>query len=393
MESTNKKNKRFFTENGKLKCYDVLIVIDHYLPGMLAGGPITTIVNMVNRLPSLNFIVVTRNYDLDKKVYDSIDTDKTYSIGQSDVIYLSNLKFNPIYINYLARKFNARTVYLNSFFSLITILYLLYNKINFHKIPIILAPRGEFSSGAFKIKRKNKKKVIYIWFFNFLSLYKNIIFQASSNFEKIDMLNVLGPVYVKIAADVAELNTQTINKEYSEKPSFIFLSRIVEKKNLYYAIERLINIDLEVVLDVFGPIEDKSYWQKCLRLAQSGSGKLKISYRGPVDHEKIHDVFCMYDAFIFPTLGENYGHVIYESLSSGCSVILSDQTPWQDLEKNRVGWCIPLSETLVYEDAIRSVIKSSKDDRVKSSERCISYALNVSNDTSVIKDNLALFNR
>jgi hypothetical protein len=39
-----------------------------------------------------------------------------------------------------------------------------------------------------------------------------------------------------------------------------------------------------------------------------------------------------YDLFLFPTLGENYGHVISEALASGCPVVISDQTPWRNLE-------------------------------------------------------------
>jgi glycosyltransferase involved in cell wall biosynthesis len=34
---------------------------------------------------------------------------------------------------------------------------------------------------------------------------------------------------------------------------------------------------------------------------------------------------------VFPTLGENFGHVIAESLSASCPVICSDQTPWNDV--------------------------------------------------------------
>ena len=35
-----------------------------------------------------------------------------------------------------------------------------------------------------------------------------------------------------------------------------------------------------------------------------------------------------HDLFVFPTLGENFGHVIYESLMCGTPVLVSDNTPW-----------------------------------------------------------------
>jgi glycosyltransferase involved in cell wall biosynthesis len=40
-------------------------------------------------------------------------------------------------------------------------------------------------------------------------------------------------------------------------------------------------------------------------------------------------VFRQYDLFVFPTRGENFGHVIIESLSVGTPVLLSDRTPWR----------------------------------------------------------------
>ena len=30
---------------------------------------------------------------------------------------------------------------------------------------------------------------------------------------------------------------------------------------------------------------------------------------------------------------KNYGHVIFEALAGGCIPIISDQTPWNDIEK------------------------------------------------------------
>jgi len=41
-----------------------------------------------------------------------------------------------------------------------------------------------------------------------------------------------------------------------------------------------------------------------------------------------------YDAFLFPTINENFGHVIAESLANSRPVILSKgTTPWDDLHE------------------------------------------------------------
>ena len=49
-----------------------------------------------------------------------------------------------------------------------------------------------------------------------------------------------------------------------------------------------------------------------------------------------------YHFFILPTLGENFGHVFIEALAAGCPLIISNRTPWLELEKKGIGWDIPL---------------------------------------------------
>lgn len=49
-----------------------------------------------------------------------------------------------------------------------------------------------------------------------------------------------------------------------------------------------------------------------------------------------------YDVFLFPTFGENFGHVISESLIAGCLPIISNTTPWTDLDEHKCGNVISL---------------------------------------------------
>jgi glycosyltransferase involved in cell wall biosynthesis len=41
------------------------------------------------------------------------------------------------------------------------------------------------------------------------------------------------------------------------------------------------------------------------------------------------EILHKYDLFILPTLNENFGHSIVESLSVGTPVLISDNTPWR----------------------------------------------------------------
>ena len=70
---------------------------------------------------------------------------------------------------------------------------------------------------------------------------------------------------------------------------------------------------------------------------------VKVAYNGPVNHSEVFSVMAKHDLFFLPTLGENFGHVIYEALACGLPVLISDQTPWRNLEAKGIGWDLPLS--------------------------------------------------
>ena len=55
---------------------------------------------------------------------------------------------------------------------------------------------------------------------------------------------------------------------------------------------------------------------------------------------------------ILPTFNENYGHVILESLTAGCPVIISDQTHWLTLSEKKAGWDLSLSDQQQFVDVI-----------------------------------------
>jgi glycosyltransferase involved in cell wall biosynthesis len=72
------------------------------------------------------------------------------------------------------------------------------------------------------------------------------------------------------------------------------------------------------------------------------------------------DTLKPYDLFFLPSWNENYGHVIVESLASGCPVLLSDQTPWHDLVEYDAGWEFSLNDAEKFAQKIDQLIVKSK---------------------------------
>lgn len=371
--------------------YDVLAVIDHYLPGRLSGGPVTTLTNMVNRLHQIGFLVVTLDHDLSGISYSQIPRGLPIPIGREDVVYLPKAEFTPKTLRNILYQHSIPTLYLNSFFSTTTIRTLLHHRLHPFDADVILAPRGEFSPGAYNLKRL--KKSIYVQLFHGLGLARRVTFQASSDMEAADISAVLGNVDIVVAPDVPAASDSLLARPSTAEPGFVFLSRIVPKKNLIYALERIASADIPLTLDIYGPIEDQEYWNRCKEKIEQMPSYIKINYCGLVAHDEVQSTFSGYDAFLFPTLGENYGHVIYEALSAGCRVILSDQTPWQDLTEEGVGWVVPLDQPDHFEQALSTVRAESPADRELSRERCWAYARRIADAPEVLAANLKLLTR
>ena len=71
---------------------------------------------------------------------------------------------------------------------------------------------------------------------------------------------------------------------------------------------------------------------------------VKAEYKGVAKPNELDEILIKYDFFLFPTLHENFGHVISESLLRGTPVICSDQTYWRNLEKQKAGFDLPLDK-------------------------------------------------
>ena len=106
------------------------------------------------------------------------------------------------------------------------------------------------------------------------------------------------------------------------------LALIGHMKNHVRLIEVLQASQLPIELDLYGPIKDAAYWERCQQLIEQSSAPCRIQYKGSVAPSEIAALLQQYHASVLLSKGENFGHAIYESLAVGRPVILSDKTPW-----------------------------------------------------------------
>lgn len=341
----------------------VLCFVGYYLPGYKAGGPMRTINNMVAHLKDdIEFWIVTRDRDLgEAQAYPDVKVNEWQELQGAHVYYIAPECCSVRDIAKVISETPHDVLYLNSFYDPVFTIKPLLARRFFGAVakPCIVAPRGEFSAGA--ITLKSTKKKIYNALSGFFGVYRGVTFQASSEHEAQDIVKVLGVdrARINIAIDLPELKSPLETDFDSELQTdvrgtlkVIFLSRISPKKNLDFAIKALSLTQRAIEFHIYGPIEDDSYWGECKALFSGLPSNVSVSYCGSVLPTETQKIFARYDLFFFPTRGENYGHVIAESLSAGTPVLLSDQTPWLDLEPQGLGWDVPLSSPRVFAEKI-----------------------------------------
>lgn len=368
-----------------------------YLPGFRAGGPIRTLVNMADRLSNkFDFYVITLDRDKgDAYPYPGIASDRWNAVGNTSVWYLPSSRISIGEIVRVVESLKPNVIYLNSFFDpLFTQRVLIARRLGrLGSIPIVLAPRGEFAGAALKLKSIKKKA--FLVGATLTGLYKDILWQASSDEERNDIKNKIDfAEEIHVAMNLAPLDDEVdfrpISRKEGEPLRLCFLARISAMKNLDFALRVLREVSAPVVFSIYGPKEDSAYWRECESLIEKLPENIKVVYEGEKKPTEVRRVMAAHDLFFLPTRGENYGHVIHEALSAGLPVLISDRTPWRDLEQQGVGWALPLSSTTVFAARIDEFYRHRFEWRNSMGKRAFSYALEKSNDAGVLESNVGL---
>ncbi len=326
----------------------ILIFTGFYLPGYKGGGPIRTIANMLEKLgDEIHFSLVTSDRDLgDTEAYLGVTVDDWQEMGKSYIYYASPGLGGLLKLWGIIHGFQGNAIHLNSFFSFrFSIIPLVFWRLLKLGKPVIIGPRGEFSRGALALKLLKKR--VFIVLAKFSGVYRGVIWHASSNHEAEDIRRIMGRyAKIRIAVDIASTPTAFITKPRQENSALriVFLSRISPMKNLLGAIKMLQQVRCPVVFDIYGPVEDASYWANCQEAAMRLPSLVQFNYRGPLYPAQVPETLACYDLFYLPTLGENFGHVIAEALGCGLPVLIADTTPWRNLEQQKLGWDIPLRQ-------------------------------------------------
>ena len=371
----------------------ILIFIDWYKPGFKAGGPIRSISNLVNYLSDkLDIYIITRDTDyLETEPYKSVLSNQWNKIDAISVYYLSETNINYKKIKSLIKEVNPVTIYCNSLYSLYFSLIPLYlSKKN--NIKSILAVRGMLSEGSLNVKSTKKK--IFLILSKAIGLFKNCTFQATNKSEKKDIENNLGKRYnIKIAQNLPEKKQIDFHRKQKNQNTLnlFFIGRVAPEKNTLYALEALKNVTQKVTFDIYGPIYSNDYWNKCKTTINQLPPNIVVNYKGVLNHQLIDKTLKNYHVLFLPSTGENFGHAIIEAMINSCIPLISDRTPWCNLETKKIGFDISLKDSNLFAKTIDKLAIMGDAELNVFTKNAHQYAVDIINDKKLIEDYYKLF--
>lgn len=332
-----------------------LIVTGYFLPGTNGGGPVNSIKNIIENVDG-DFDIITNSTDVGSKIkYKGINFNRWINKENYRIKYLNNNKFWNILKT--VKRNNYSIIYINSLFSKFSIMF--YIASLFSSTQIIIAPRGELNSNA--LSMKSIKKRAFILLFKLLNKIKRYKFHATSINEQKDIKKVLKSNSVLISN--LPSNIKISNRTYKKtvgKLKIMMVARVNKMKNIHFAIQSISELEADnIVLDIYGPLEDSEYLNYCKNIKIKRN--IHVNFMGSKSKNELNQLYNNYDLFYLPTLGENYGHAIIESIQNYLPVLISNNTPWRNLEKKEIGFDYSLDEFDKFREVLQNLVNSGND--------------------------------
>ncbi|MCC6498505.1 MAG: glycosyltransferase [Propionibacteriaceae bacterium] len=235
---------------------------------------------------------------------------------------------------------------------------------------LVLAPRGELSPGALSIKPVRKR--VFLRAYRLLGRHRRVLWHASTLLEARDIWREFGRSARVLIRENETFLPVVAMPRGARKPGpcrLAFASRAVTKKGLLTALEALATVVDRVDLSVVGAFENGEYEASCHRALARLPDNVRVTLHGVLPRAALLQELRVADAMVFPTAGENFGHVIAEALSESCPVMVSDTTPWTERLARGAGYVVAPNTPERWSEAIRVFVAAGPTEWIAGSER------------------------
>ena len=324
----------------------ILLLYPYYWPHYKAGGPVQSLYNLVDYFKhQADFYLLSLDCDIDGSHPSQAISLNRWTEGPNGEHIFFSRTISSFLVLRIIREIKPDSILINGIFNINTSLPgVIWGTLLGAKI--IISPRGMLQQWG--LQRNKRVKKIFLMILKFI-LNKTTHWHATNDQEKKEILAVFGKHQeVSVAANIPR-KVSTINKlAFSpgrDKIKLIFLSLINSNKNLHIIIEAVNKLKHLFSLDIYGPIINGAYWASC---QEKISGEAQITYRGPIPSWDVPEILKQYHFFVLPTQGENFGHAIFDALSCGMPVIVTRNTPWQNLDDKKAGFYVDSNVDSLY---------------------------------------------
>jgi len=319
----------------------IIVLIGAFWPGHESAGPNLSVKAMCETLSDeFDFLLVARD-----RAFGAAEplapSDDWRDLGWAKIHYLTVGPKGARGLAALLRRTPHDLIFTNGFFDKeFTIPLLMARRFGqVPKAPIVLSPRGEFSSGALGLK--NGRKAAYRSAVKALGLARDVVFHVTSEEEEADTRKLFPSNRIERITNVRPLFPLPL---YQPGSLFrlAFLGRISPVKGLDVALEALALVTGRVDFTIYGPVSDPAHWARCEELIAALPANVTAHREGELTNDAVPAAMAAHDLMFMPSRSENFGHAIFEALCAGTPVLIGDRTPWQDLEAGKAGFDVPL---------------------------------------------------
>lgn len=374
----------------------VISFIDWYWPGYRAGGVLKAFANQVAQLEGhFYFKIITRNVDYQHdEPYDNVRSDAWNKVASNaEVYYLSAQNLNYGNLKRLVNDTDFDVAYIHGIYSP------WFSILPIHMVRrkgakrIVVSAHGMLGRHALAVK--SGRKQLFLKLFRTLGYYRELVFHAANEAERDDVLTLMGKKTKVVVAEELPMKVHLPEWQARTKTpgelNLCYIARIAPEKNTAFAIECLTQIKKgQVQFNIFGPVYEKAYWDECQNHIARCPANVSVSYHGSLDGARVLETLRSHHAMFMPTTGENFGHTILESFMAATPVIISQNTPWRDLESIKAGWDISLTDKLQFANVIERLASMDQNEYNELSQGAYKKAQAFLSDRTIIQQNIQL---
>ena len=374
----------------------IVVSVDWFPPAFRAGGPIRSTFNLVSLLASTYDVwVISGAYDLgqDRPLDIPLDTWETVECGAGSiqVMHWTRSNWNSKAWIRILGELNPDWLHLNSVFSKHFTLIPLRAARKRGNLRIVLAPRGMLGSAALSLKPLKKR--LFLSYARATGLFRNMRWHASTPMERDEVLGQFMNADCRVAQNIPGGSILVASPRDAENWNVVSVGRIHRVKNLHFGLKALLNAPSSrpIKMTFIGPVEDEAY-QKELDAMARNQDRIVVEFVGGMAPTELAPFWQKAHYLLSSTTQENFGHSIVEAWAHGCPVLISDRTPWRDLESKGIGWDWPLDQT-AWLQGLSIALNISHTDWEQQSEKSRTYFNTEVRNPAVEQDNLKLFER